>query len=100
MPSQKPSTPLSDLQLLDIDMDYLQQVLGELLDIPSPTGRTDHVQQYVGERLAALGMDFSITRRGRPCADSNRRQESAGSAPASVARMRPAIAATKPGSAG
>ena len=39
--------------------DYLQQVLLELLEIPSPTGRTDHVQQYVGERLAALGMHFS-----------------------------------------
>lgn len=64
MPSQRTATPLSDLQLLDIDMDYLKQVLIELLEIPSPTGRTDHVQQYVGERLVALGMDFSITRRG------------------------------------
>jgi peptidase M42 family hydrolase len=64
VPSQRTASPLSELQLLDIDMNYLVQVLAELLEIPSPTGRTDHVQQYVGERLAALGMDFSITRRG------------------------------------
>jgi len=45
-------------------MDYLQQVLLELLEIPSPSGRTDHVQQYVGERLSALGIPFTVTRRG------------------------------------
>jgi peptidase M42 family hydrolase len=45
-------------------MDYLQHVLVELLQIPSPTGRTDHVMQYVGERLEALGMSFHVTRRG------------------------------------
>ncbi|MFY1631843.1 osmoprotectant NAGGN system M42 family peptidase [Solwaraspora sp. WMMB335] len=49
---------------LKLDLDYLQQVLLELLDIPSPSGRTDHVQQYVGERLSALGMPFTVTRRG------------------------------------
>jgi peptidase M42 family hydrolase len=47
-----------------IDMEYLQQVLSDLLEIPSPTGRTDHVQQYVGERLQALGLPFHVTRRG------------------------------------
>ncbi|MFI7588612.1 osmoprotectant NAGGN system M42 family peptidase [Spongisporangium articulatum] len=51
-------------RLLPIDMEYLQQVLVELLEIPSPSGRTDHVQQYVGERLDALGVPFSVTRRG------------------------------------
>lgn len=45
-------------------MDYVQVVLQELLDIPSPTGRTDHVMQYVGERLDALGLPFVVTRRG------------------------------------
>ncbi len=49
---------------LKLDLDYLQQVLLELLEIPSPSGRTDHVQQYVGERLHALGVPFVITRRG------------------------------------
>jgi peptidase M42 family hydrolase len=47
-----------------IDMEYLKEVLSELLEIPSPTGRTDHVQQYVGERLQALGLPFYVTRRG------------------------------------
>ena len=49
---------------VQIDMEYLHQVLADLLDIPSPTGRTDHVQQYVGERLQALGLPFYVTRRG------------------------------------
>jgi len=49
---------------LDIDLGFLRQVLLELLDIPSPTGRTDHVQQYVGERLDRLGVPFVVTRRG------------------------------------
>lgn len=53
------------LKPLDIDLDYLRQVLVELLDIPSPSGRTDHVQQYVGERLSALGIPSTLTRRGR-----------------------------------
>lgn len=49
---------------LRIDREYLQTVLLELLEIPSPTGRTDHVQQYVGERLRALGLPFQVNRRG------------------------------------
>lgn len=49
---------------LPLDLDYLRQVLIELLDIPSPSGRTDHVQQYVGERLSALGIPSTLTRRG------------------------------------
>jgi peptidase M42 family hydrolase len=49
---------------LTLDLDYLQQVLWELLEIPSPSGRTDHVQQYVGERLSALGIPSTLTRRG------------------------------------
>ena len=54
---------------LEIDLDYLRRVLLELLDIPSPTGRTDHVQQYVGERLDLLGVPFVVTRRGAIVAD-------------------------------
>lgn len=49
---------------LPLDLDYLRHVLVELLEIPSPSGRTDHVQQYVGERLAALGIPSTLTRRG------------------------------------
>ncbi|MER7166512.1 osmoprotectant NAGGN system M42 family peptidase [Micromonospora sp. NPDC000207] len=53
-----------DIAPLKIDLDYLQQVLWELLEIPSPSGRTDHIQQYVGERLSALGIPSTLTRRG------------------------------------
>lgn len=54
---------------LDIDLGYMRRVLLELLDIPSPTGRTDHVQQYVGERLDRLCVPFVVTRRGAIVAD-------------------------------
>lgn len=54
---------------LEIDLDFLRLVLVELLDIPSPTGRTDHVQQYVGERLDQLDVPFIVTRRGAIVAD-------------------------------
>ena len=47
---------------LEIDLDFLRLVLVELLDIPSPTGRTDHVQQYVGERLDQLEDPFKLYR--------------------------------------
>lgn len=58
--SREPVVP----RLLDIDMDYVQSVLLHLLRIPSPTGRTDEVVQYVGERIRELGMDLAVTRRG------------------------------------
>jgi peptidase M42 family hydrolase len=49
---------------LPIDMDYVRRVLLELLAIPSPSGRTDHVMQVVGGELRSLGIDFEVTRRG------------------------------------
>jgi peptidase M42 family hydrolase len=49
---------------LKIDLEYVGLVMRELLEIPSPSGRTDHVTQYVGERLDALGLPFLVTRRG------------------------------------
>lgn len=49
---------------LSIDRSFMEQVLLELLEIPSPSGRTDHVMQYMGERLAGLGVPFTVTRRG------------------------------------
>jgi peptidase M42 family hydrolase len=48
----------------EIDMAYVQRILLELLRIPSPTGRTDHVQQYMGEELSRLGMKVVMNRRG------------------------------------
>ncbi len=49
---------------LVVDREYLAEVLVDLLEIPSPSGRTDHVTQYVGERLASLDVPFTLTRRG------------------------------------
>ncbi len=51
-------------KLLPVDMDYVSDVLLRLLAIPSPSGRTDHVMQLVGEEIHALGMPFELTRRG------------------------------------
>ncbi len=45
-------------------MAYTQEVLLHLLRIPSPTGRTDEVMQYIGERISELGLDLTVTRRG------------------------------------
>ena len=59
----------SGMSPLEIDLDFLRLVLVELLDIPSPTRRTDHVQQYVGERLDQLEVPFIVTRRGAIVAD-------------------------------
>ena len=47
-----------------IDRDYLTEVLVELLRTPSPSGRTDHAVQLVGDRLTDLGLDTVVTRRG------------------------------------
>jgi peptidase M42 family hydrolase len=49
---------------LPIDMDYVQEVLLHMLRMPSPTGRTDEVVQYIGELVHDLGMDLTVTRRG------------------------------------
>jgi peptidase M42 family hydrolase len=51
-------------RLLPIDMDYLQQVMLHLLRTPSPSGRTDHVIQLIGDEMVRLGIDVALTRRG------------------------------------
>ena len=51
-------------KLLPVDMGYVTDVLMRLLSIPSPSGRTDHVMQLVGEEIVALGIPFELTRRG------------------------------------
>jgi peptidase M42 family hydrolase len=51
-------------QLPDLDLDYLQKVLLEMLAIPSPTGFTDTIVRYVAERLEEIGIPFEMTRRG------------------------------------
>jgi len=49
---------------IKIDKDYLKKVLFELLEIPSPTGYTDQIVHYVGEKLNELKVPFELTRRG------------------------------------
>jgi peptidase M42 family hydrolase len=49
---------------VQIDMDYLQTTLIDLLNIPSPSGYSDQVVHYVGEALKRLEIEFSVTRRG------------------------------------
>lgn len=56
-----PPPPATDLA---IDTAWMQEVLLELLRIPSPTGRTDVIMQHVGDRLTELGIDVELTRRG------------------------------------
>lgn len=49
---------------MNIDTDYIQNTLLQLLAIPSPTGFTDEVVHFVGEELERLGVPFELTRRG------------------------------------
>ncbi len=49
---------------IKIDTDYLQKMLVNLLNIPSPTGFTDQVVHYVSAELEHLGTPFELTRRG------------------------------------
>ncbi|MFP4635751.1 MAG: osmoprotectant NAGGN system M42 family peptidase, partial [Nitriliruptoraceae bacterium] len=53
-----------DVTDVPIDTEWLQDVLLELLRIPSPSGRTDVVMQHVGERIEEIGLAFELTRRG------------------------------------
>ncbi|HEX2804324.1 MAG TPA: osmoprotectant NAGGN system M42 family peptidase [Sphingomicrobium sp.] len=47
-----------------INLDYLKDVLGRLLSVPSPTGYTDEIVRCVSRELEWLGIPFSATRRG------------------------------------
>ncbi len=47
-----------------IDKSYVKRVLHELLEIPSPTGFTDHIVHIVCQELEQLGIPFELTRRG------------------------------------
>ncbi len=49
---------------LDIDTDYLLEMLLELLRIPSPSGFTDEIVHFTGEELTRFGINFELTRRG------------------------------------
>lgn len=47
-----------------IDMEYVVDLLIQLLEIPSPTGYTDQVVHFVADELERLGISFELTRRG------------------------------------
>ena len=49
---------------IKIDTQYLQDILLELLSIPSPTGYTDQIVHFVGKELENLRVPFELTRRG------------------------------------
>ncbi len=61
--------PGGGIQKLDIDMDYLVDMLQRLLEIPSPSGFTDQIVHFTGARLDELGVPFELTRRGAMRAD-------------------------------
>lgn len=48
----------------EIDIDYLQDQLASLFEIPSPTGYTDTIVRHVCTELENLGLEFDLTRRG------------------------------------
>jgi len=52
------------VRIPSIDVDYLKDVLGRLLSVPSPTGYTDEIVHCVCEELDRIGIEFSATRRG------------------------------------
>ncbi len=47
-----------------IDCEYLKDVLGRLLSVPSPTGYTDEIVHCVCEELEKIDIPVSATRRG------------------------------------
>lgn len=51
-------------RLLDVDVDYLTDLMVRLLEVPSPTGRTDDVMKLLGEEVEKLGLPVKLTRRG------------------------------------
>ncbi|HEX6928018.1 MAG TPA: osmoprotectant NAGGN system M42 family peptidase, partial [Gammaproteobacteria bacterium] len=64
------------MRLPEPDMGYVQRVMLDLLKIPSPTGFTDEVVHYTGERLEDLGIPFNVTRRGAIRANMDGRESS------------------------
>ena len=52
------------MKKLDIDQDYVIDILVNLLRVPSPSGYTDRIVHFMCEHLDQLGVDFELTRRG------------------------------------
>lgn len=57
------------MEYLPIDMEYVMSVLLRLLAIPSPSGYTHRITQFVADELRRLGIPFDRTRRGAIRAD-------------------------------
>ncbi len=55
---------MSNAKVLPIDEEWTRELLLRLLLIPSPTGRTDQIMQFLGETLEELEIPFVLTRRG------------------------------------
>ncbi len=64
------------MPLFPVDVQYLQNLLTDLLDIPSPTGLTDDVVHRVCQELSDLDIPHELTRRGAIRANLKGEQES------------------------
>ena len=49
---------------VNLDYDYLEETLLQLLSIPSPVGLTDAVARYTARQLQVMKIPFEMTRRG------------------------------------
>ncbi len=54
---------------LEIDRDYMLEMLDLLLRIPSPAGFTDNIVRFTCQELDKLGIGYELTRRGAIRAD-------------------------------
>jgi peptidase M42 family hydrolase len=70
-----PDLPAGDLP--KIDTAWMLDLLLSLLRTPSPSGRTDAVMQLLGDTLAELPVDLTVTRRGAMLARLRGRDEGA-----------------------
>ncbi|MCB1326789.1 MAG: osmoprotectant NAGGN system M42 family peptidase [Leptospiraceae bacterium] len=64
------------MRKLKPDEAYIRDILEQLINIPSPSGRTDQIVHFVGEELQRLEIPFEITRRGAIRAHLKGEQES------------------------
>lgn len=64
------------VKTLDLDLDYMKEVLIKLLEIPSPTGYTDAIVRFTCEELGKLKIPYEVTRRGGIRADLEGREKS------------------------
>jgi peptidase M42 family hydrolase len=56
--------PVARERTLQIDDAWMRELLVDLLRIPSPSGRTDEIMQFLGEEVDKLGLTFELNRRG------------------------------------